>query len=64
MFDADGRILLFNERYSQMMDRTGMRLQGRLLVDVLQDQKSIGKWDGDPDEFFTWWWPRQKPARA
>jgi diguanylate cyclase (GGDEF)-like protein len=53
MFDAEGRILLFNERYKEMMDRTGMPLQGRLLIDVLQDQKSIGKWDGDPDEFFT-----------
>ncbi|CAN7329069.1 EAL domain-containing protein [Bradyrhizobium sp. LjRoot220] len=53
MFDADGRIMLFNERYSEMMDRTDMPLQGRLLVDVLQDQKSIGKWDGDPDEFFA-----------
>lgn len=53
MFDAEGRILLFNERYSEMMDRTDMPLQGRLLIDVLQDQKSVGKWDGDPDEFFT-----------
>jgi len=53
MFDADGRIMLFNERYSEMMDRTDMPLQGRLLIDVLQDQKSVGKWDGDPDEFFT-----------
>jgi diguanylate cyclase (GGDEF)-like protein len=53
MFDAEGRILLFNERYSEMMDRTGMALQGRLLIDVLQDQKSNGKWDGDPEEFFT-----------
>ena len=53
MFDAEGRILLFNERYSEMMDRTDMQLQGRLLIDVLQDQKSVGKWDGDPDEFFA-----------
>jgi diguanylate cyclase (GGDEF)-like protein len=53
MFDAEGRILLFNERYSEMMDRNDMPLQGRLLIDVLQDQKSIGKWDGDPDEFFN-----------
>jgi diguanylate cyclase (GGDEF)-like protein len=52
MFDADGRIMLFNERYSEMMDRGGMALQGRLLIDVLQDQKSAGKWDGDPEEFF------------
>ena len=53
MFDADGRIMLFNERYSEMMDRTDMPLQGRLLVDVLRDQKANGKWDGDPDEFFN-----------
>ena len=53
MFDAEGRILLFNERYSEMMDRTDMPLQGRLLIDVLQEQKSAGKWDGDPDEFFN-----------
>jgi len=53
MFDADGRILLFNDRYREMMDRTGIRLQGRLLIDVLQDQKSAGKWDGDPEEFFN-----------
>jgi diguanylate cyclase (GGDEF)-like protein len=53
MFDAEGRILLFNERYSEMMDRNGMPLQGRMLIDVLQDQKSNGKWDGDPDEFYN-----------
>ena len=33
MFDADGRILLFNQRYVEIMDRTGMPLQGRLLVE-------------------------------
>ena len=35
MFDAEGRILLFNERYGEMMGRTGIPLQGRLLIDVL-----------------------------
>ena len=29
-----------------------MPLQGRLLIDVLREQKAVGKWDGDPDEFF------------
>ena len=53
MFDADGRIVLFNQRYSEMMGRTGLNLQGRTLVDVLRHQKSIGEWDGDPDEFFA-----------
>ena len=41
MFDADGRILLFNERYAELMDRTGMPLQGRLLIDVLRKQKAV-----------------------
>ncbi|HZC96276.1 MAG TPA: EAL domain-containing protein, partial [Bradyrhizobium sp.] len=51
MFDAEGRILLFNERYGEMMGRTGLPLTGRLLTDVLQDQKSLGQWDGDPEAF-------------
>ena len=48
MFDAQGRILLFNERYSEMMGRTGA-LKGRLLIDVLNDLKSVGRWDGDAE---------------
>src|SRR5947208_2237597 len=51
MFDADGRILLFNERYAEMMGRTGVALQGRLLLDVLRQQKALYRWDGDPDQF-------------
>jgi diguanylate cyclase (GGDEF)-like protein/PAS domain S-box-containing protein len=51
MFDEDGRILLYNERYAEMMGRTGMALQGRLLLDVLRQQKAINRWDGDPDQF-------------
>ena len=37
MFDAEGRILLFNQRYVQLMDRTGMPLQG-LMIDVLRSR--------------------------
>ncbi|MEH2554181.1 diguanylate cyclase (GGDEF)-like protein/PAS domain S-box-containing protein [Bradyrhizobium algeriense] len=51
MFDADGRILLYNDRYAEMMGRTGIDLQGRLLLDVLRQQKALGRWDGDPDQF-------------
>ena len=51
MFDADGRILLYNDRYAEMMGRTGMALQGRLLLDVLRQQKALDRWDGDPDQF-------------
>jgi hypothetical protein len=53
MFDAQGRIVLFNERYSEMMERTGLPLKGRLLIDVLNDLKSAGRWDGDPEELVT-----------
>jgi diguanylate cyclase (GGDEF)-like protein/PAS domain S-box-containing protein len=51
MFDADGRILLFNDRYAEMMGLTGQVLEGRLLLDVLREQKALNRWDGDPDEF-------------
>jgi diguanylate cyclase (GGDEF)-like protein/PAS domain S-box-containing protein len=51
MFDADGRILLNNQRYAEMMGRTAMTLQGRLLLDVLRQQKALHRWDGDPDQF-------------
>ncbi|HEX7920802.1 MAG TPA: EAL domain-containing protein [Bradyrhizobium sp.] len=51
MFDVDGRIMLFNERYSEIMGRNRVPLQGRLLIDVLQDLHAIGEWDGDPEEF-------------
>jgi hypothetical protein len=48
-----GRILLFNQRYVELMDRSGIPLQGRLLIDVLREVKAVGEWDGDPDEFFA-----------
>jgi diguanylate cyclase (GGDEF)-like protein len=53
MFDAKGRILLYNERYREMMGRSGVPLKGRLLIDVLQDLRSIGKWEGDPEQFVS-----------
>lgn len=52
-FDAEGCILLFNQRYVQLMDRTGMPLQGRLMIDVLRELKAAGEWDNDPDGFFN-----------
>jgi diguanylate cyclase (GGDEF)-like protein/PAS domain S-box-containing protein len=50
MFDADGRILLFNEQYTRMMGRSDIELEGRLLRDVLHELKESGRWDGDADE--------------
>jgi diguanylate cyclase (GGDEF)-like protein/PAS domain S-box-containing protein len=51
MFDAEGRILLYNERYAEMMGRTGLPLEGKSLLDVLREQKALNRWDGDPDQF-------------
>jgi diguanylate cyclase (GGDEF)-like protein len=53
MFDAAGNILLFNERYSELMGRTGLALKGSSLLDVLRYRKAANRWDGDPDEVFA-----------
>ncbi len=50
MFDAEGRILLYNDRYLNMMGRADMKLEGRLLLDVLRELGAAGRWDGDPEE--------------
>ncbi|QQO17231.1 EAL domain-containing protein [Bradyrhizobium diazoefficiens] len=53
MFDADGRIMLFNERYAAMLRCTDIALAGRLLVDVLKEEQAKGQWQGDADQFFA-----------
>ncbi|MCK1722723.1 EAL domain-containing protein [Bradyrhizobium sp. 141] len=53
MFDADGKIILFNERYAAMLGRTNILLTGRLLVDVLREEQAKGQWQGDAGEFFA-----------
>ena len=53
MFDADGKIILFNERYAAMFGRTEILLTGRLLVDVLREEQAKGQWQGDAGEFFA-----------
>ncbi|PJG51052.1 bifunctional diguanylate cyclase/phosphodiesterase [Bradyrhizobium forestalis] len=53
MFDADGKIILFNERYAAMLRRTDILLTGRLLIDVLREEQAKGQWQGDADEFFA-----------
>ncbi|MCK1550769.1 EAL domain-containing protein [Bradyrhizobium sp. 177] len=53
MFDADGKIILFNERYAAMLGRTDILLTGRLLVDVLREEQAKGQWQGNAGEFFA-----------
>ena len=53
MFDAEGKIILFNERYASMLRRTDIALTGRLLVEVFREEQAKGQWLGDADEFFA-----------
>jgi diguanylate cyclase (GGDEF)-like protein/PAS domain S-box-containing protein len=53
MFDADGRIVLFNERYTKMMGLSAAQLKGRSLLDLFKYRKASGDFTGDPEEFFA-----------
>jgi diguanylate cyclase (GGDEF)-like protein/PAS domain S-box-containing protein len=50
MFDADGRVMLFNERYAKLMGLSVVSLKGRFLVDLLKQRKATGEFAGDPEE--------------
>ena len=53
MFDADGNITLFNERYAKMMGLSAAWLKGRSLLDLFKRRKASGEFAGDPEEFFA-----------
>jgi diguanylate cyclase (GGDEF)-like protein len=53
MFDATGRIVVFNERVVALMGPAINRFKDRLLLDLLREMKANGRWDGDPDAFFA-----------
>ena len=53
MFDAGGRIVLFNERYSRFMGIASERLQGSSLLELFKQRAETGDFTGDPDEFFA-----------
>lgn len=48
MFDGEGRIILFNRRYPEMMGLSAQYLRGRSLLDVFKHRKSNGDFTGDP----------------
>jgi diguanylate cyclase (GGDEF)-like protein/PAS domain S-box-containing protein len=52
MFDAQGHIILCNERYVKMMGLSEEFLSGRSLLELLRLRKTSGDFDGDPEEFF------------
>jgi PAS domain S-box-containing protein len=53
MFDTEGRIVLFNQRYSQLMGQSAESLRGLSLHDLFKHRKATGAFRGDPDEFFA-----------
>jgi diguanylate cyclase (GGDEF)-like protein/PAS domain S-box-containing protein len=53
MFDAQGHLILFNQRYCDMMHLPAESLLGRPLLDLMKYRKSTGEFAGDPDRFFS-----------
>jgi diguanylate cyclase (GGDEF)-like protein/PAS domain S-box-containing protein len=53
MFDAEGRAVLFNRRYSEVMGEPPDYLQGRSLLDLFKKRKTMGAFAEDPEEFFA-----------
>ena len=53
MYDREGRIVLFNRRYSEMMDQSAEYLRGLSLLDLFKHRKATGAFRGDPDELFA-----------
>jgi diguanylate cyclase (GGDEF)-like protein/PAS domain S-box-containing protein len=53
MFDADGRIVLFNGRWAKLFGLPAASLEGLSLLDVIKHRKAAGEFTGDPEEFFA-----------
>ena len=51
LYDAEGRIILFNRRYCELMGENENHLQGLLLVDVLRRRAAAGGFLPDPREY-------------
>ncbi len=52
MFDSDGRLVLFNQRYLQMYGLAPETVKvGCTLADLLRLRKSAGTFKGDPDQY-------------
>lgn len=52
MFDAEGRVILWNERYARMTGVPSESMQGRLLVDIFKMRRAAGDFAEDPEEAF------------
>jgi diguanylate cyclase (GGDEF)-like protein/PAS domain S-box-containing protein len=53
MFDADARIVLFNQRYIDLMALPASDLLGMSLLELFHLRKAVGKFEHDPDSVFN-----------
>ena len=53
MYDADGRIVLFNKRYSRLTGFSAASLKDLSLLDILKQRKASGEFAGDPEAYFA-----------
>jgi len=52
MYDAEGRVIMLNERYAQMMGAPPGTLLGRSLLELIKERKEAGDFQGDPQSYF------------
>ena len=53
MYDTDGRVVLFNERYTKMMKLSAASLKGRSLLELLKLRTAGGTMVDDAEELFA-----------
>ncbi|MBX9844349.1 MAG: EAL domain-containing protein [Xanthobacteraceae bacterium] len=53
MFDAEGRIVMFNRRYIDLMKLPASDLIGMSLLELFHRRKAAGRYAGDPEQMFA-----------
>ena len=53
MFDAEGRIVMFNQRYIDLMKLPAGDLVGMSLLELFRRRKATGRNAGDPEQMFA-----------
>src|SRR6188474_285172 len=53
MFDAEGRIVMFNQRYIDLMKLPADDLVGMSLLELFHRRKATGRNAGDPEQMFA-----------
>jgi diguanylate cyclase (GGDEF)-like protein len=53
MLDADGRVMLFNERYAEMTGLPAASIKGGFMLDLLKQRKASGNLIDDPEQYYA-----------